>query len=207
MIKPARILSLGISFLILTCGMSAMSQTLKVGIVDIDKVMTEYYRAKEVLQTVNQAKDAANKEIEARIAALKKDEDALQRLRKEAESQAVSEETRQKKIKLFQEKANAFSVSNRELGEIRAKKGQQIGEQMERMRKSIVEEIIVVVQDQAKAGAYDLVLDKSGLSSNRMSMVLFSKPELDFSAAVIQKLNEKKPVEAPAAGDAGKKNK
>ena len=46
------------------------------------------------------------------------------------------------------------------------------------------------VNDLVKAKAYDLVLDKSGLSSGAIPVVLYSRDDLDFSSEVLAALNK-----------------
>lgn len=202
MTKSLRILStLAFSAMMFAAGGTASAQTLKVGTVDMKKIFDTYYRTKEAEQSINQAKEEARQQLDEKMAGYKKEVEATQKLAKEAENPALSAEMRQKKMQLFQEKANEVRAMEREIGEFRAQREKQINDQMLRIRNSIVEEIVVLVQDEVKAKSFDLVIDKSGVSMNGVSMVLYARPDMDFSETIVNKLNEKKPAgsAAPAA--------
>jgi Skp family chaperone for outer membrane proteins len=57
-----------------------------------------------------------------------------------------------------------------------------------------VDDIMKTVNDLEKSKGYDLVLDKSGLSSGAVPVVLYSRDDLDFSQEVIATLNKNAPV-------------
>ena len=197
MTKTLRLLSsLALSGMILASGGNAWSQTLKLGTVDMKKIFDTYYRTKEAEQSINQAKEEARQQLDEKMATYKKEVETTQKLAKEAESTALSQETRQKKMQLFQEKANEVRTMEREIGDFRAQREKQINDQMLRIRNSIVEEIVVLVQDQVKEKSFDLVIDKSGVSMNGVGMVLYARADMDFSDTIIAKLNEKKPAGA-----------
>ena len=71
-------------------------------------------------------------------------------------------------------------------------------EQILRMRKGIVDEIMVVVNDKVKAAGYDLVLDKSGVSMGQIPVVLYARGDMDFSSEIIAALNKDAPKPASA---------
>ena len=62
-----------------------------------------------------------------------------------------------------------------------------------------VEEITKLVNDKVKADSYDLVFDKSGMSLNGVSVVMFAKDAYDFTDTIITTLNKNKGKEEPAA--------
>lgn len=200
MTRTIRFIStLAFSTMLLATGGNAWSQTIKVGTVDMKKIFDSYYRTKEAEQSINQAKEEARQQLDEKMANYKKEVETTQKLAKEAENQAFSAETRQKKMQLFQEKANEVRTMEREIGDFRAQREKQINDQMLRIRNSIVEEIVVLVQDQVKEKGYDLVIDKSGVSMNGVGMILYARPDMDFSDVIIAKLNEKKPAGAAPA--------
>ena len=58
-----------------------------------------------------------------------------------------------------------------------------------RLRNQTVEEIMRVVNEKARAGQYDLVLDKGALGAGGLPVVLSSSQASDFSDEVIAVLN------------------
>ena len=87
-----------------------------------------------------------------------------------------------------------------EINEFKTTREKQLQEQAVRMRNTIVEEIMKVVNDRVKSDNYDLVLDKSGQSLNGVQIVLHSNDKMEFSDDVITALNKTRPsTTAPAA--------
>ncbi len=64
------------------------------------------------------------------------------------------------------------------------------------MRDGIVKEITDVVITKVKANNMDLVFDVSGVSLNGVPMVMFARPDMDFTSDVVALLN--KPGSSPA---------
>jgi len=60
-----------------------------------------------------------------------------------------------------------------------------------RMREGIVKEITDVVLERVKTNGMDLVFDKSGLSTNYVPVLLYSKDSSDFTTEIITALNKK----------------
>ncbi|MEZ5303144.1 MAG: hypothetical protein R3F11_21250 [Verrucomicrobiales bacterium] len=62
------------------------------------------------------------------------------------------------------------------------------------MRKGILEEIRLVVEEKSKTDGHDLVFDKSGLGMNGVPFLLHSKNAIDFSNEIIADLNKDAPA-------------
>ena len=83
-----------LSFAMLLCFSSA--QSLKVGIVDMNRVFAEYYKTKDADKVVNEQKEAAKKELESINNDYKKLLDSYQNLAKELKDPAIGEALRKK---------------------------------------------------------------------------------------------------------------
>ena len=84
------------------------------------------------------------------------------------------------------------------------------GEQRNRMRTSIIDEIRKVVDAKAKAAGYSLVIDIAAESVNTTPIVLYCNNESDITDAVLAQLNSTAPADTassdkPAAAKPGKK--
>jgi outer membrane protein len=177
----------------------ASAQT-KIGTVDMNQIFNSFYRTKEAETRLNAARAKAKEELETKMGALKKDEDALRKLQEELASPALSKEAKEAKQKDFEEKRAKFGPAMRELREFQTAQEKQLQEQAVRMRNGIVEEINKVVGEKVKAEQFDLVLDRSGNSLNGVPVAVFARDSLDFSDEVIKDLNKNKPKDAPAGG-------
>ena len=187
---------------------SASAQQLKVGTVDMKKVFENYYKTKDAESRINEARNAAKKELEDRMDAYKKGTEDVQKLNEEIQRPELSKEAKEAKSKQRDEKISELKTMEREVREFQATREKQLQEQSVRMRGGIVEEINKVVADRVKAENYDLVFDKSGPSLNGVPVVLFAKDSYDFTNDVVSALNKNKGAEgaaAPAAAPAKKK--
>jgi len=73
------------------------------------------------------------------------------------------------------------------------------------MREGLVKEITDIVLERVKTNGMDFVFDKSGLSTNYVPVLLYSKDSADFTTEIITALNKKlasAPAEKPASAPA-----
>ena len=101
-----------LSFAMLLCFSSA--QSLKVGIVDMNRVFAEYYKTKDADKVVNEQKEAAKKELESINNDYKKLLDSYQNLAKELKDPAIGEALRKKKTEEAQQVASKARALERE---------------------------------------------------------------------------------------------
>ncbi|MHA3770708.1 OmpH family outer membrane protein [Verrucomicrobiota bacterium sgz303538] len=186
---------------------SASAQVgIKVGTVDMKKVFESYYKTKDAEARINEARNAAKKELEDRMDAYKKSTEEVQKLNEEIQKPELSQAAKEAKSKQRDEKIAELKTMEREVREFQATREKQLQEQSVRMRGGIVEEINKIVADRVKADQFDIVFDKSGPSLNGVPVILHAKDSYDFTADVITALNKNKGKEsseaAPAAAPA-----
>ena len=176
----------------------------KIGTVDMKKVFESYYKTKDAEQRINEARNAAKKELEERMEGLQKGMAEVKKLNEEIDSPALSKEAKETKSKSRDEKVAELKGMDREIGEFRTTREKQLQEQSGRMRQGIVDDIVKIVNERVKAENYDLVYDKSGMSLNGVSVVMYAKESYDFTDVVVTALNKNKGKEeaAPAAAAA-----
>ena len=175
--------------------LSALSEELKVGIVDMTRVFGEYYKTKEVEKEIEKKKEIARNEVNERDGELKEKMNELKALEKEITDPVSSREVRanaQKKAQKVTEEARA--MRDEVLGFAR-KREMQLLEMSKRKREVILEEIQSVIQSHSTAEGYDLVFDKSSKSTRGISFLLYSKDANDFSSKMITRLNNKSAAE------------
>ncbi|MEI6350962.1 MAG: OmpH family outer membrane protein [Verrucomicrobiota bacterium] len=174
----------------------------KIGLVDMNKVFSSYYKTKDAETRINDARGAAKKELEDRMDTYKKNLDIINKLNEDLNKAELSKEAKDKKGKERDEKIAETKNLEREITEFRTTREKQLQDQAIRMRNGIVEEITKLIQDKVKADQYDLVLDKSGNSLNGVPIILFSKDANDFSDDIIASLNKNKPKEGAPSTEA-----
>ncbi|MDP9097664.1 MAG: OmpH family outer membrane protein, partial [Verrucomicrobiota bacterium] len=164
---------------------------LKIGTVDMDRVLKEYHKTKEAEAKLNEATNAAKKEYDERAEAYKKALDEINKLNGQLDTPALSADAKASKARERDEKIASLKNMEREINDFRQTREQQLQQQMLRLREGIVKEMTDVVIAQGKSKNLDLVFDKSGASLNRFSPILFSPDSMDFTTEVIVELNKK----------------
>lgn len=187
-------------------GTSAHAQSMvKIGTVDMKKVFEGYYKTKDAEQRINEARNAAKKELEERMESYQKGAAEVQKLNTEIGNDALSREAKETKSKVRDERIGELKNMEREINEFRATREKQLQEQSCRMRQGIVDDITKVVNEKVKAENFDLVFDKSGMSLNGVSVVMNAKESYDFTDSLITILNKNKGSEPAPAAEAAPK--
>jgi Skp family chaperone for outer membrane proteins len=165
----------------------------KVGTIDMKYVFDNYYKTKEEEQKINDARVQAKKELDERVATLRKTGEEAQKFRDEANKVELSAAAKTEKGKQLNEKIQGFEAMKREVQEFQQTREKQLSEQSVRSRNTLVEEINKVISDKVKAAGYDLVLDKSGQSFNNVGVLIYSRESFDFTNEVAAELSKSKP--------------
>ncbi len=167
---------------------------MKVGVVDMNKVFTSYYKTKDAEARLNDARAQAKTDLDGRLETLKKNMEEINKLEADAKKPELTPEKQQAAVKARDEKINEVRNLDREIGEFRQTRERQLQEQFMRMRGDIVQDIMKIVDAKVKADGYELVLDKSGLGISQVNVVLFSAPSMDFSDSIVTELNKNAPA-------------
>ena len=169
---------------------------MKVGIVDMNKVFTSYYKTKEAETRLNDARAQAKTDLDSRLETLKSNMEEINKLEADTKKPELAADKKDAAIKQRDEKINEVRNLDREIGEFRQTRERQLQEQFMRMRGDIVQDIMKVVDSKVKADGFDLVLDSSGLGISQVKVVLYSAPSMDFSDSIITELNKNAPKKA-----------
>ena len=176
----------------------AGAQGMKVGIVDMNRVFAEYYKTKDAEQDVNDQKELAKKELEARNVQYKALIEKYQLLAKQIKDPAITAELRAQKQEEAKGIASEARSLEREKKEFADRRQRMLLTEVDRARKAIIEEIQDLVKTTAKQRNYDIVFDKSGVGDRGIPFLLHSKDAVDFSKAIIEQLNKGAPAPKPA---------
>jgi Skp family chaperone for outer membrane proteins len=184
---------LTLTALVTFLGASPAAAQMKVGIVDMNKVFTSYYKTKDAEARLNDARAQAKTDLDGRLETLKADMEAINKLEADTKKPELTADKREAAVKQRDEKINQVRNLDREIGEFRQTRERQLQEQFMRMRGDIVQDIMKVVDTKVKADGFDLVLDSSGLGISQVKVVLYSAPSMDFSDSIISTLNANAP--------------
>ncbi|CAN5863399.1 OmpH family outer membrane protein [soil metagenome] len=183
--------------LLLSFSLSAHAADLKIGVVDLSKIFAEYHKTKAANAVLQENQGKAKEEMAERFSTLKKLNDELEKIRKEASDPVLNEEIRGKKRAQFESKVQEMRSLDQQISEFKQRREQQLQQEGMQQRKGLYEDIVKAVTEKSKTDGYDLVFDKSGLSAFGLPLLLHAKEGVtqDFTDAVITQLNK----DAPAA--------
>ena len=196
MLKP--ILSIAVAVTALCAFAPAAQAQIKVGVVDMNAVFTQYYRTKDAEAKLNEARAAAKKELDDRLETLKKSMDEINKLNADLEKPELSKDAKDKATKSRDEKVAEARNLDREITEFRGTRERQLQEQFVRMRKDIIDDIMKIVNEKVKSAGFDIVFDKSGMSMGQIPVLVYSRNDLDFSKEIVDTLNKNAPKTKPA---------
>ncbi len=180
-------------------GANSAQAQLKVGIVDMNKIFSGYYKTKDAETKINDAREVAKKELDERMESHKGLLDEINNLNKAIDNQAISATARADSGKKRDDKIAQVRSLEQEINDFKTSRERQLQEQAVRMRNTIVEEIMTVINNKVKGESYDLVLDKSGQSLGGVPVVVHSRDNMEFSDDVITQLNKSRPATPSAA--------
>ena len=169
----------------------AFAQGMKIGTIDMNRAFKEYNKTKDAEKKINDAKESAKKEYDDRADTYKKALDEINKLNQQLEAPALSADAKTQKAKERDEKIASIKNLEREINDFRQTREKQLQEQAVRMRDGIVQEITAVVMTKVKTANMDLVFDISGVSLNGVPLVMFARPDMDFTNDVVSQLNSK----------------
>ena len=190
-----RLTSLLAAATVFGCGATAVqAQSLKVGVVDMNKVFSGYYKTKDAENKINDAREVAKKELDERMESHKQLLDEINTLNKDIDNAALSAQAKADRNKKRDDKIAQVRALEQEIQDFKTSRERSLQEQAVRMRNQIVEEIMTVINARVKSDNFDLVLDKSGQSLNGVNMVLHANDKMDFSDDVVTALNKSRPA-------------
>ncbi|MBX9742895.1 MAG: OmpH family outer membrane protein [Chthoniobacterales bacterium] len=188
--KYVRPLFYGVVFSLLVMTATVHAE-MKVGIVDMNRVFTEYNKTKRAQADYLVVEKGVNKDMEDRLALLKQEVEKINQLDAELDKTDLTGDALLAKKKERDEDIAKAKKMDEEISEFRASKQKKFQDEFLEKRKEIIGEIMKIIDEQTQIRGFDLVLDKSGLSAGAVPVVLYTRPEFDISNDIITILNKK----------------
>src|SRR5580692_11112035 len=104
---------------------TASAQSLKIGTVDMKRIFDSYYKTKDAESKINEARNAAKKELEDRMDAAKKLLEEVKKLDEDIQKPELSKDAKEQKAKVRSEKATELQNMDREIREFQASREKQ----------------------------------------------------------------------------------
>jgi Skp family chaperone for outer membrane proteins len=121
------------------------AQQLKVGTIDMQKVLGAYYKTQEAKEKLEAAQKSANDELNQRMETRKRGIDAINKLNEEMNRPDVSAATKNQKAQERDAKIGEQQSLEREMTEFRDSRSKQLQEQQNHMVSALVEDIMNVL--------------------------------------------------------------
>ncbi|MDX2227949.1 MAG: OmpH family outer membrane protein [Verrucomicrobiae bacterium] len=164
-------------------------QNIKLGTIDLNRIFESYYKKQDAEKRIKEQTETYNNERKIYLDGVKKIMDEMNKLRAEAGNQSYSKDVQDEKKKAFMLKGAEYEQRMRDLQEFDGSRRRQIADAMQRMRDNLLEEIMKVVNDKAKAEGYTMIFDRSGKTANGAPAVPYAVDAIDMSEGVIKALN------------------
>ena len=189
--------------------MAAQAQT-KTAVVDLKKVFDGYWRTK---QADTQLKERASDLEKARggmVDDYKKANEDFKKILDGLNDPAASADEKEKRKKDAENKQGEVRELETSIRTFDENSRKTILEMQKRMRDSVLRDIRGVVEEKAKAGGYQAVLDTAAESINQTPVVVYTSllgGADDLSEGVLKVLNANSPADAPKKDEEKKDDK
>lgn len=170
----------------------------KVGIVDAQAAIKQYYKTQSATDTLRKLGDELQDAQRRMVAKLGEMDEAVKKAILESNDKALSEEARSKKREAAEEKLADLKEFEIQVRKSDLDNRRKMEEQQSLMLKPIIQEVKGVVAEVAKEQGLILVLD--GSESNLGAVFYFEK-RLDITEAVVKRLNKDAPPESARKTD------
>ncbi len=185
---------------LLMSGLSAGAAELKVGLVNMTRAFSEFYKTKLADAQLREMAEEFNEERRGLMATLEELRKAADTAREQAQVAVLTEEARRQKRAEAEERLVEQRQHEEKIRQYDDSRRKQLEEQQRRMRGRLVDEIRETARSYAQQQGLSLVLDSSAQGANTLEIVIYNNGQHDITSAVIEALNKNQKV-APATAD------
>jgi serine/threonine protein kinase/Skp family chaperone for outer membrane proteins len=164
----------------------APAKALRFGVINMNRAFKAWPETISSEAKINEAKDAAKKEYDARADQYKKDLEEINNLNKKLDSPSLGAETKTAMASERNAKITKIKDLEREINEFRTKREKELQEQALKMREAIVAKITSALKTRAETENFNLVFDSSGQSMNYVPVAVLSPGMPDLTDEVLK---------------------
>ena len=176
--------------LVLLAGAAGAAE--RIVFVDLERVFNEFYKtqlAKSKVE-VQQADTEAERQLMAdEMTIISEEVDAL---RKEARDVTLSQEIRDGKRLLYEERVLELREKQKAIGEFNERRQKQLQMQVARMSQAVMDEIRVAIVEYAKQEGLQAVIDSSTRRA-AFGVFIYVHADVDITEAMLVMLNSRRP--------------
>ncbi|NOU35492.1 MAG: OmpH family outer membrane protein [Kiritimatiellaceae bacterium] len=182
------LLSIAAVFLLAGSAMSVES----IVFIDLERTFNEFYKtqlAKSKVEVQQQDIEAERKIMVDEMTIINNEVDAL---KKEARDVTLTDEIRDSKRMLYEERLLTLRAKQKEIEEFTSRRQQQLQLQVSRMSQTIMDEIRQTVVEYAKKEGFTAVVDNSSRRA-AIGVFIYTHPDVEITEAILVILNSKHP--------------
>ncbi|MCW1914471.1 OmpH family outer membrane protein [Luteolibacter sp. GHJ8] len=176
---------------------------LKIATVDMQALTQEYNRTKTTKAKMEKDIARVKADGEERMKHLQELAKSLEGMKKQIDDPSIAENKRRELMNSRQLKGQELQSLQAELEDFMKRKDRAVKEQIMVDLKTILGEIRDKVQKHAESEGYDYVLDKAGVSTSQVPILLYTKDATDITEVLLKSINDGVP--GPDAAEPEKK--
>ncbi len=166
------------------------ADNLKIAVVDMSKVVEEYYKTRIVEANLKRQADLYQDYAKRLLETIQKLDTEFKSLRDASLNGMLTEAARQSKKMAAQDKYRELEIKKIELRNYNREKQSQLRDERDRERAKILKDINQILESHAALGGFSLILDKSSESPlSGMKLILYSAKTLDITDLILRDLN------------------
>lgn len=184
-----KILMTGVALFLMTGAALAAE---RIVFIDLERVFNEFYKtqlAKSKVEVQQKDVDVERQLMVDEMTAISEEVDVL---KKEARDITLSQEIRDGKRILYEERLLELRDKQKEIEEFTERRKQQAQMQVARMSQTIMDEIRLSVVEYAKREGLQAVIDNSTRRA-AVGVFIYTHPDVDITESVLALLNSKRP--------------
>ncbi|MGE4488664.1 MAG: OmpH family outer membrane protein [Kiritimatiellales bacterium] len=160
--------------------------------VDLEQVFNEFYKtqlAKSKVEAQQRDIEAERQTMVDQMTAISAEVDSL---KKEARDVTLTEEIRDSKRILYEERLLELRDKQKEIEDFVTLRQQQLQQQVSRMSQTVMDEIRQAVVEYAKREGLTAVVDKSTRRA-AIGVFIYTHPDVDITQTILAELNSRRP--------------
>ena len=166
--------------------------------VDLERVFNEFFKTQLAKSQVEVQQADIEKERTVLVDEMKLIEDEVDTLKKEARDVTLSEDIRDGKRILYEERLLDLRAKQKAIQEFAERSQKQLQIQVTRMSQTIMDEIRQTIIEHAKREGLQAVIDSSSRQA-AVGIFIYTHPDIDITDTILTILNSKRPeLEEPA---------
>lgn len=183
------ILSILATLLVLPSTVNAQ-QRLKIATVNMERLFNNYQKTADVQRDINIERARIQKDNNKKLSGIREIDAKLQEIREKLTDGELGEKERRSLNEESRNLAQDGKSKERERSQFLERRNRSLNERMRKQMRGILVEIQRIVNERAKEGNYDFILDSSGKTNQGIPFVLHARAVTDLTDSLLEEINQ-----------------